>query len=108
MRNNNNNLREAILAPKSKQQHQLQRANDNTAPHHNKAKDQYLGCVCLEVKYGGQKTLDRKQEGKIFQSVFGWMERRENKLWDLSVFSPDPSKSSLQNEEKTKRKKLMK
>ena len=28
-------------------------------------------CVCLEVKYGGWKALERKCEGKLFWSVFG-------------------------------------
>ena len=32
---------------------------------------------------------------KTFLSVFGWVERKENKWWDLSVFSPIPQKGFL-------------
>jgi len=31
----------------------------------------------------------------FFWSVFGWVKRKENKWWSLSVFSPNPLKSFL-------------
>ena len=38
-----------------------------------------LGYVCLEVKYGGWKTLERKWEGKLFGvCLIGWRERKIN------------------------------
>ena len=64
----------------------------------------YLGCtplsffrVCL---FGGEmgcgwKTLERKWEGKLFWSVFGWVGRKENKWWASGVFSLGPPKSFL-------------
>ena len=42
------------------------------------------------------------------RSVFDWVEKKENKLWNSDVFPSGPSKSSLQNREKTERKKLLK
>ena len=61
--------------------------------------------VCL---FGGgigwMENFGEKMEMKIFQSVFGWMRRKENKRWDPGVFSPSPPKSSLQNGEKTEEK----
>ena len=59
------------------------------------ANDIILGCVCLEVKQDEWKTLERKWEGKLFWSVFGWMGRKENKWWGLGVSSPGPLKSFL-------------
>ena len=44
------------------------------------------GCVCLEVKQCGWKTLERKWERKLFWSVFGWVRRKENKWWGPNVF----------------------
>ena len=32
---------------------------------------------------------------KIFWSVFGWVRRKKNKLWDPSIFSLDLPKSFL-------------
>ena len=52
------------------------------------ANDIILGCVCLEVKQDEWKTLERKWEGKLFKSMFGWVRRNENKWWGLVVFSP--------------------
>ena len=46
-----------------------------------------LGCVYLEVKHDGWKTLKRKWERKLFWSVFGWVGRKENKWWGPGVFS---------------------
>ena len=36
--------------------------------------------------------MKRKYEEKFFWSVFDWMGRKENKKWNLSVFSPDSPK----------------
>ena len=36
-------------------------------------------CICLEVKQSGWKTLERKWEGKLFWSVFGWIGKKDNK-----------------------------
>ena len=41
----------------------------------------------MEGKYGGWKTLEIKyKKKKNFWSVFGWVERKENKWWGLGVF----------------------
>ena len=37
---------------------------------------------------------------KTFFSVSGWVERKGNKWWDLSVFSPIPQKSFLRKIER--------
>ena len=37
---------------------------------------------------------------KTFWSVFGWVQRKENKWWGSSVFFPDPPKSFLPKLEK--------
>ena len=42
---------------------------------------------------------------KTFLSVFGWVERKENKWWGACVFSLDPPKSSPQNGEKIEKRK---
>ena len=55
----------------------------------------YLGCVCLKVKEGEWKTLERKWEEIFFLSVFGWVGRKKNKWWDLSVFSSGSPKRFL-------------
>ena len=39
--------------------------------------------------------MERKQEGKLFLIVFGWVGRKENKLWGSGVFSLGPQKSFL-------------
>ena len=45
-----------------------------------------LGCVCLEVKQGGQKILERKQEEKLFGLyLVGWRGRKINS--GIQVFS---------------------
>ena len=41
------------------------------------------------------ENFGEKIRRKTFWSVFGWMERKENKWWDLGVFSPNPPKSFL-------------
>ena len=64
----------------------------------------FLGCVCLEVKHGGWKILERKQEGKHLQAAFGWMGRKENKWWGSGVFPPIHQKFFSQNEEKTEQR----
>ena len=33
-----------------------------------------------------EKTLERKWEGKLFLSVFGWVAMKENKWWGPGVF----------------------
>ena len=38
-----------------------------------------LGCVCLEMKYGRWKTLEKKIRMKTFLSRFGWVGSKENK-----------------------------
>ena len=53
---------------------------------------------------GRMKNFREKKGMKTFWSVFGWVERKKNKLWDPVVFSPSPPKSSLQNGEKTEEK----
>ena len=50
------------------------------------------------------ENFREKMGMKTFWSVFGWVERKKNKLWDPVVFSPSPPKSSLQNGEKTEEK----
>ena len=47
------------------------------------------------MKYGVWKVLERKWEGKLFLSAFGWMERKENKLWGLGIFYSGLPKSFL-------------
>ena len=60
-----------------------------------------LECVYLEVKQGGYKTLEKKMGRKtFFWSVFGWVEREENKWWGPSVFSTDIPKGFLPKMEK--------
>ena len=50
----------------------------------------------MEGKYGGWKNLEIKYEEKLFWSVFGWVEKKENKWWGLGVFIfPDPPKCFL-------------
>ena len=39
--------------------------------------------------------MERKWEGKLFSSAFGWMERKENKLWGLGIFYSGLPKSFL-------------
>ena len=50
------------------------------------------------------ENFGEKMRKKTFWSVFGWMRRKENEWQDQSVFFTDPTKSSLQNGEKTKGK----
>ena len=50
------------------------------------------------------ENFREKMGMKTFWSVFGWVGRKKNKLWDSGVFSPSPPKSSLQNGEKTEEK----
>ena len=63
-----------------------------------------LGCVCLEVKYDGWKTLERKCEEKLFGVCL--IGRREKKINDGTMcFLPGPTKKfSPQNGEKTEEK----
>ena len=51
--------------------------------------------VCLEVKHGRWKTLDRKWERKLFWSMFVWVGRKGNKWLGLDIFSLNPPKSFL-------------
>ena len=46
-----------------------------------------LGCVCLEMKYGGWKTLEKKIRMKTFLSRFGWVGSKENKSLFGFIFS---------------------
>ena len=51
------------------------------------------------------KNYEEKMRRKTFWSVFGWVGRKENKWWNLGVFSPGPPKSFLPKiERKLKRK----
>ena len=62
--------------------------------------------MCLfRGKIGWMENFGKKMGMKTFWSVFGWVEKKENKLYDLGVFSSDPSKSFLS---KTKRKMIRK
>ena len=55
---------------------------------------------------GWMENFGEKIRRKFFLSVFGWVERKENKLWDLGVFFlGPPQKSFLQNGKKTERRK---
>ena len=46
-----------------------------------------LECVCLEMKYGGWKTLEKKIRMKTFLSRFGWVGSKENKSLFGFIFS---------------------
>ena len=63
--------------------------------------------VCL---FGGEiwwmKNYEEKMERKIFRSMFGWVEREENKLWNPSVFSLGPPKSFLPKMERKLKRKI--
>ena len=62
------------------------------------------------ILFGGEigwmKNFREKIGMKTFLTVLGWVGSKENKLWGPCIFSLDPPKSSLQNGEKTKGRKL--
>ena len=43
----------------------------------------FFGC-----EIGWMENFGEKMRRKTFLSVFGWLERKENKLWGPGVFSP--------------------
>ena len=49
---------------------------------------------------GWMEKFGEKMERKTFLSVFGWVEMKENKWWDLGVFFLDPLKSFLPKSER--------
>ena len=52
------------------------------------------------------ENFGEKMGRKFFLSVFGWVERKENKWWSLGVFFlGPPQKYFLQNGEKAERRK---
>ena len=52
--------------------------------------------MCLfRGEIGWMENFGEKIGRKTFWSVFGWVGRKENKLWGPSVFSPGPPKSIL-------------
>ena len=64
-----------------------------------------LGCVCLKVKYGGWKTLERKWEEKLFGvCLIGWRERKIND--GIRCFLSDLLKSFLPKMERKLKKKF--
>ena len=63
--------------------------------------------LCLfESKIGWMENFGEKMGRKFFLSVFGWVGKKKNKWWDLSVFSSEPTKKfSIQNGEKIEGRK---
>ena len=57
------------------------------------------------MKQGEWKIFERKWKGKLFWSVFCWVERKENKWWVFGVFSLDLPKRFLPKIEKKWEKK---
>ena len=49
--------------------------------------------MCL---FGGEikwiENFGEKMRWKTFLSMFGWVRRKENKLWSPGIFSPSPPK----------------
>ena len=64
--------------------------------------------VCL---FGGKiwwmENFGEKMGMKTFLSMFGLVGRKENKLWGLGVFSPDPPKRSLSKMERKLKREIM-
>ena len=63
--------------------------------------------MCL---FGGEirwmENFGEKMERKTFLSVFGWVEMKENKGWNLSVFFPGPLKSFLPKMERKLKREI--
>ena len=63
--------------------------------------------VCL---FGGEiwwmENYEEKMERKTFRSMFGWVEREENKWWNPGVFSLGPPKSFLPKMERKLKRKI--
>ena len=57
--------------------------------------------LCLfESKIGWMEKFGEKIGRNFFLSVFGWVGRKKNKWWDLSVFFSGPPKSFLSKMER--------
>ena len=46
------------------------------------------------------ENFEEKWEKNLFWSVFGWVERKENKWWGLDIFFLDQPKNFLSKMEK--------
>ena len=55
---------------------------------------------------GWMEKFGEKMERKTFLSVFGWVEMKENKGWNLSVFFPGPLKSFLPKMERKLKREI--
>ena len=55
---------------------------------------------------GWMEKFGEKMERKTFLSVFGWVEMKENKGWNLCVFFPGPLKSFLPKMERKLKREI--
>ena len=60
----------------------------------------YFRVFLFRGKIGWMENFEKKIGRKTFLRVFGWVERKENKWWNLSVFSLGPPKSFLSKMER--------